>query len=297
MGFNSLRQGFYAALLGTVLMLTGCGGSSPSAPGNSSTFEIDLNFASSLSSSQKAAFEGAAGRWSQVITAGLPSLTVSGNNQVCLGGLSPFNGPVNSLRIDVVVKAIDGPGKILGSSGPCLIRKSSGLPAYGVMQFDSADLNNLESEGLLVATVTHEMGHVLGYGTLWGDFHLATGVGDGAHCGGKPRYVGVNAVREWKSLGGTGNIPLEKGSSSADLGTCDSHWRESVFGKELMTGYIDAGSNPLSRVTVGALDDLGYTVSYDAADPYSLPTAPSAQSAGQPLKTRLIFPSGTVDDR
>jgi hypothetical protein len=55
-------------------------------------------------------------------------------------------------------------------------------------------------------------------------------------------------------------------------GTADAHWRESVFGKELMTGYYNPGSpNPLSRVTVGAMADLGYLVNMNAADSYSPP--------------------------
>lgn len=44
--------------------------------------------------------------------------------------------------------------------------------------------------------------------------------------------------------------------------------------KELMTGYIDIG-NPLSVVTVGSLQDMGYVVDPTAADVYSLPIAAS----------------------
>lgn len=38
------------------------------------------------------------------------------------------------------------------------------------------------------------------------------------------------------------------------------HWSERFFGTELMTGFIAPGSNPLSRVTVASLQDMGYTV-------------------------------------
>ena len=37
-----------------------------------------------------------------------------------------------------------------------------------------------------------------------------------------------------------------------------------------MTGYISGVPDPLSTVTVGALQDMGYTVNYSAADPYTL---------------------------
>jgi len=40
-----------------------------------------------------------------------------------------------------------------------------------------------------------------------------------------------------------------------------------------MTGLLDVGPNPISRVTIGALEDLGYSVDYAAADAYRLPAA------------------------
>ena len=45
---------------------------------------------------------------------------------------------------------------------------------------------------------------------------------------------------------------------------------EPVFHAEAMTGYLNASvANPVSRLTVGAMEDLGYTVNYSAAEPYS----------------------------
>ena len=38
-----------------------------------------------------------------------------------------------------------------------------------------------------------------------------------------------------------------------------------------MTGYIGSGANPLSRLTVRSLTDLGYTVNVNNADPYIKP--------------------------
>ena len=35
-----------------------------------------------------------------------------------------------------------------------------------------------------------------------------------------------------------------------------------------MTGSLDTFSSPMSRVTIGSLEDLGYAVNYDAADKY-----------------------------
>jgi hypothetical protein len=55
-------------------------------------------------------------------------------------------------------------------------------------------------------------------------------------------------------------------------GTFGGHWREAIFGNELMTGYVDDHRDPLSTLTVAAFDDMGYTVNYSAAEAYQLPT-------------------------
>jgi hypothetical protein len=62
-------------------------------------------------------------------------------------------------------------------------------------------------------------------------------------------------------------VPVE---NHGGPGTCDAHWRESVFKNELMTGFLNIGSNPLSLETVASMGDLGYLVTYSAADPYVL---------------------------
>ncbi|MEC9080418.1 MAG: flagellin, partial [Verrucomicrobiota bacterium] len=54
-------------------------------------------------------------------------------------------------------------------------------------------------------------------------------------------------------------------------GTAGSHWEEDDFGNELMTGYSEGGAQPepLSAVSIGVLEDSGYTVDYDAADSWT----------------------------
>jgi hypothetical protein len=81
----------------------------------------------------------------------------------------------------------------------------------------------------------------------------------------------VGGIAGCKSLGGlhtcATSVPVE-GSAGGD-GTVNSHWRESVFGNELMTGFINAGKNPLSIMTIRSLEDLGYVVDTTAADPFT----------------------------
>jgi hypothetical protein len=55
----------------------------------------------------------------------------------------------------------------------------------------------------------------------------------------------------------------------------------------MMTGFINPGSNPLSRVTGGALADIGYQVDLDACDPYTLPSSTELAMLGVLSAARL----------
>ena len=69
-----------------------------------------------------------------------------------------------------------------------------------------------------------------------------------------------------------GGVPVE---NTGGAGTVDSHWRESVFTTEIMTGFVSpvGTPNPLSRITLASLADMGYDVNYGAADSFRLSTA------------------------
>jgi hypothetical protein len=59
-----------------------------------------------------------------------------------------------------------------------------------------------------------------------------------------------------------------------------------VISPELLPGFIGGVSNPLSRITIGALMDIGYQVNFGAADAYLLPGA-SLRAAGGPAALEL----------
>ena len=82
-------------------------------------------------------------------------------------------------------------------------------------------------------------------------------------------------------------------------GTRFSHWRESVFGNELMTGFADP-VNPLSAVSVAAMRDLGYLADDVPADQFTLEAAVAGLSRGASARPHTVPPKGpvvTVDRR
>lgn len=59
--------------------------------------------------------------------------------------------------------------------------------------------------------------------------------------------------------------------SGGGAGTAGSHFDENCLNHEIMTGFLDQ-HNRMSKITIGALEDLGFTVNYDSADDYRMPT-------------------------
>jgi hypothetical protein len=92
------------------------------------------------------------------------------------------------------------------------------------------------------------------------------------------------------------SVPLETGGGA---GTAGAHWAEDVFGPELMTGFAAAVGvrMPLSRVTVAAFQDMGYTVNYTAAEPFAFASPKVARLAtarGSAAQTSLFAALGRL---
>lgn len=225
-------------------------------------YNITLNFAPGSDSRVVTAMQAAAARWQGIIIQGLPSASVNIPANTC-GSNAAYVGTVDDILIFTGSKAIDGPGGILAQSGPCSVRSASGLTVYSTLVFDSADVGSFATQ--LTAIATHELGHSLGIGSLWKRKGLTSGSGTT-----DPRYVGTNGKREYLSLGGQLVTVPEENQGGA--GTAEAHWREKTFNNELMTGYLNSGSNPLSRLSIAGLQDLGYSVDYTKADAYSSAT-------------------------
>lgn len=232
---------------------SGTGGGGGGGGTTTGGFQITVRFTdSTLTTAQRAIFQQAADRWAQIIVGDLPDVVVDGLN-------------VDDVVIDASAPTIDGVSGILGQAGPTAFRSGTFLPSRGIMEFDQADLADLQSTGDLLPVILHEMGHVLGIGTIWEDRNLVSTVGSEIH------FTGARAVAEYNAIfGTTGNfVPVE---TDGGPGTAGGHWDEAIFDNELMSGYLNGGTqNPISRVTVGALADMGYQVNMNAADAYTAP--------------------------
>ena len=272
----------------------GCG-KDPEGPGTggppSTTYEITLRFVGNPLPHHRSAVQDAALLWQRVITGDIPPLAVTPANGGCGSGTQGQNETIDDILIWMKIQSIDGPNGVLGQGGPCALRAASGLPAVGLMILDSADM----AHPVMRRVIIHEMGHALGFGTVWGNRGLLVGGG-----GTDPTFSGSQALTQFNAAGGTGSggakVPVE---NTGGPGTQDAHWREAVFGNEVMTGFINGSGDPLSRVTVASMGDLGYTVSLANAESYSLPplavTQPASMvSLGDDV---LRLPIVVIDDR
>ena len=229
------------------------------SPALATPFVINVNFTGGLTASQQSVFTTAANTWMSLLP----------NYQT---GIS-----ISPLTINASGVNIDGPGGVLGSAGPNTLVSSSGfwLAGTGSMQFDTADLTNLETNGSLTAVILHEMAHVMGFGTLW--------TSNNVYVNGSGHYTGANALATYRTefnLPGAAFVPVELGGGS---GTANGHWDEvdgggSATGRvsalgdmqfELMTGWLNSSSY-ISKTTVQSFVDIGFASAADVPEPATL---------------------------
>jgi hypothetical protein len=285
-GPNTLRASV-AGLAAAAVEFRGIG-----CEGGGAGYKLTLCYTTPMTSSQRAVFQNAAARWASVITGDLQDLSGSVPADVCGDDSPALDMTFDDLLIFAGIENIDGPGAVLGQAGWCG-RRTAGLPFLGLMRFDAADVATLEANGQFGSVILHEMGHVLGIGTLWSAFGLL----QNPSTAGNPvdtYFSGSNAIQGFNMIGGipyTGGqkVPVE---NTGGAGTMNGHWRESVLGRELMTGYLNSGSNPLSHLTKNSLVDLGYTVGVGGTDDFTIATSLRAGPDGPALKLHNDIYSG-----
>ena len=243
------------------------------------------------------AFDNAVNRIRTIIVGPQANVTYANfNANNCVSGLT-LNETIPGLLIIAAIEPIDGPGGFWGFAGPCYIRSGNNLTVVGQMRFDSVDMPDILASGVLESLILHEMLHVVGVGTLWNPKGLQVG---GAP-GNTPYFMGFlaraacmteHAGAAFCSFG----VPIEDCLNlgfTCGAGTINVHWKESIFRTELMTGFLNAGVNPFSKMTIQSLADLDYEVNVGVADPYTVPPA-GLFSPTPALSIRMSNPHGPV---
>ena len=160
----------------------------------------------------------------------------------------------------------------------CRYRESSKLPMIGTILLDVEGV----PQGQVGELILHAFGHMLGFGTSWKKLDMLrdwSSVNPGADT----HFTGDRAIATFIAAGGAyyagARVPVE---NDPNYGSVDKHWRESVFGAELMTSGLREGSaDLLSAITIQSLADIGYTVNVEEADAYTLPGADAANATAE----------------
>jgi hypothetical protein len=196
---------------------------------------------------------------------------------------------LDDLFLMIAVVDLDGPNTASQFTG-CGYRESSKLPLIGALKLDIDGLSRADVDELIL----HGIAHLLGLsGASWERLDLLRDSSQ-ENPGADTHFVGPGATAAFVSAGGAGYqgaiVPVENDPTH---GSVDGHWRESVFGDELMTTLLAAGADYLSAITIQSLADIGYTVNLEEADRFILPERSNA-SASAAAGRHVIDLSGDV---
>ena len=159
------------------------------------------------------------------------------------------------------------------------------------LMLESKDANELS---MLHNVATHEIGHTLGIGAItfsssFGKIQEHTEQFSGEKT---KYYIGENALKQYKSYlensekiigipveddGGSGTAGYHAEEGNVNMISTNDRFINGVLhpglNNEIMTGWDDTNpdtTNPISRISLGFLQDLGYHIDYDSAEEYSL---------------------------
>ena len=258
-----------------------------------------INTGNPFTVDEQAAVTAAVNKWTSVIvgdTPGVPGPYTIPANSSC-GNTDPIvlPGGVDDMLVLINFKPLPD-NNTLGYASVCGLDAASGTAFAGFVTMNANRVPDMVAEGILDGVVLHEMGHAQGFGLLWNlTGHWTCGAMLPASAGVRPDtyFACPKALAQFNAVGGTpytGNkVPVQ---NTGGDGVWNIHWRESVFGDELMTPYVlPTDRAPLSVVTVGQFEDIGHIVNYAAADPYVLPGTTDAAEDGKVNAEDSISPS------
>jgi hypothetical protein len=207
--------------------------------------------------------------WMSVIKNDLQSTYIYKKNRTCgsePNTILPFDYIVDDLLVFVKIAPVDGISGILGGAGGCVVTNqemavlvngtvinNAYFVRVGMISLDVYDADRLNSQGRLLAVMMHELGHLLGIGSLWSMpfYHFTDEV---PYYNGAGAKAGLALISPYPEHGPNGEPYVEQGA----------HWADKKYGIELMTGYL-SGTNRLTPLTLGALQDFGFQVDMNSS--------------------------------
>ena len=223
----------------------GGGGSTPADYTSGSTdgsgFNITIKFEGTWSDALYNIFVAAADFYTALIVGDLQDVTVTSGR-----GKRATTETIDDITITASLITIDGSGGVLGRAGPTALRTGNSLPATAIMEFDLADADTFNAAGLFDDIVLHEMGHALGFGTIWDRLGL---INPDNTFGGE-----LASAEHAAQFNGDFTIDIE---TDGGQGTAFGHWDDATYTNELMTGYI-SDPNYYSYFSAAAYGDMGY---------------------------------------
>lgn len=188
-------------------------------------------------------------------------ITVQGDWQQYESSIKQACEEVSALfndNIELPILFIATTGSKGGTIAAAIMENSSQIYSGGYIRIYT-DYPGIPNSGYKEVLI-HEILHVMGIGShnKWQNAILTGGLLDG--------NIFTNALSIYKELTGDTdeNIPIDTG-----------HWRESTFGDEMMTPYVNGETDlKLSKLTGAALKDLSWDINLTIPpfEDYSLPS-------------------------
>ncbi|MCB9524572.1 MAG: hypothetical protein H6702_14525, partial [Myxococcales bacterium] len=212
----------------------------------------------------KERMRAAVDRWRGVIAGHLPQIRYqvpAGHSyhadDAWIAAKAPGGSAWNDLRIVVRInkQSAFGGDNVLAHARP-VIHDGNGMPRLGMVEISEAKMDS-NIAGYTEAVLVHEIGHILGFNAgMFGRKNLLSGD--------RKKFTGAKAVAAWRAMGKGGQPPLQYDPNDSTLQP-GGHWDESTLNTELMTPSTDTfmdiwSTMKLSRLSTGALQDMGYRV-------------------------------------